>query len=213
MNNPRLFNRLSGLATLACYTAPAVMAAADLATIALNRNFSPVQESVSKFAIQPYGWLEKLGMGLIAITFFLIAVNLLALKNEKGLRRLRLAGGFLIVVAIGFLMIMGFNTNVIGTIVSFHGLVHKISTLAVSVVFYAACLIFMTVMTNRPGYKFFGLYSGFTFLVGFIIMSLLSLGHYRHEYMGLLERTIACFNLIWIVLVGPQVIRLANSLQ
>jgi hypothetical protein len=31
--------------------------------------------------------------------------------------------------------------------------------------------------------------------------------------MGLMERMIAGFNLVWIILVGPQLIKLAGSLQ
>jgi hypothetical protein len=36
---------------------------------------------------------------------------------------------------------------------------------------------------------------------------------YRSDYLGLVERLIAGFNLVWIVLVGPQVIKLVNELR
>ena len=213
MNRPQLFDYFSKLATTACYIAPAIMVAADALTIALNRNFSPLKQTISRFAIGPYGWLEKLGMVMVAISFLFIAINLLRVKNQKDLRLLRFAGGLLVIVAIGFLMISIFNTNVIGTIISFHGLVHQIATAAVSVVFYLFCLILMRLMINKPGLRYFSLYSGLTFLIGLTVLVLLSFSYHQNEYIGLLERMIAGFNLGWIVLIGPQVVKLARSLQ
>ncbi|MGP8079923.1 MAG: hypothetical protein ACLPVI_05370 [Dehalococcoidales bacterium] len=45
------------------------------------------------------------------------------------------------------------------------------------------------------------------------MLALLVSGHHLNEYIGLEERMIAGFNLVWIVLVGPQVIKLANLLS
>ena len=150
---------------------------------------------------------------MVAISFLFIAINLLRVKNQKDLRLVKFAGGLLVIVATGFLMISIFNTNVIGTIISFHGLVHQIATVAVSVVFYLSCLILMRLMINKPGLRYFSLYSGLTFLVGLTVLVLLSFSYHQNEYIGLLERMTAGFNLVWIVLVGPQVIKLARSLQ
>ena len=213
MNRPQLCYYFSKLATTACYIAPAIMVAADAITITLNRSVNPLKQTISGFAIGPYGWLEKLGMVMVAISFLFIAINLLRLKNQKDLRLVKFAGGLLVIVATGFLMISIFNTNVIGTIISFHGLVHQIATVAVSVVFYLSCLILMRLMINKPGLRYFSLYSGLTFLVGLTVLVLLSFSYHQNEYIGLLERMTAGFNLVWIVLVGPQVIKLARSLQ
>jgi hypothetical protein len=189
------------------------MVAADALTIALNRNFSPLKQTISRFAIGPFGWLEKVGMVMVAIAFFAIAINLLKVKNKKKLRLFRYVGGLLVIVAIGFLMICIFNTNVIGTIISFHGLMHQITTAAVSAVFYLSCLILMRLMINKTGLRYFSLYSGLTFLVGLIVLALLVSRYHQNEYIGLLERMIAGFNLGWIAMVGPQVVKLARSLQ
>ena len=213
MNRPQLFDYFSKLATTACYLAPAIMVAADALTIALNRNFSPLKQTISRFAIGPFGWLEKVGMVMVAIAFFAIAINLLKVKNKNGLRLFRYVGGLLVIVAIGFLMICIFNTNVIGTLISFHGLLHQIATAAVSVVFYLSCLILMRLLINKTGFKYFGIYCGLTCLVGLIVLVLLGFNYHQNEYIGLLERMIAGFNLGWIVLIGPQVVKLARSLQ
>jgi hypothetical protein len=213
MNRLRIFNNLSNLATAACYVGPAFMIVADITTITLNHNVSPFSQTISGYAVGPYGWLERLGMVLIAVSFLAIAANLLMVKNTGRLSRLKFIGGLLVIVATGFLMLSIFNTNVIGTIINFHGLVHQLASAAVSVVFYLACFVTMSVMINQTGFRYYSLYSGLTFLVGLVVLILLGVTYQQNNYVGLLERLIAGFNLVWIVLVGPQVIKLAKALQ
>jgi len=50
-------------------------------------------------------------------------------------------------------------------------------------------------------------------MVGLIVLVLLGFRYHQNEYLGFFERMIAGFNLGWIVLVGPQVVKLARSLQ
>ncbi|MGP8079924.1 MAG: DUF998 domain-containing protein [Dehalococcoidales bacterium] len=108
MNRPQIFKVSSRLATAACYLGPTVMVAADLITIALNHTINPLKHTISGYAIGPYGWLEKLGMVTVAISFLLIALNLLTVKNQKDLNRLRLVGILLVIVAIGFIQRVNF---------------------------------------------------------------------------------------------------------
>ena len=213
MNRPQILSASSKLATAVCYIGPAVMVAVDAVTIMLNRTVDPLKQTISGYAAGPYGWLEKMGMIIVAFSFFLIALNLLNTNNKEGLNRLRLIGALLVIVAIGFLLLGIFNTNVIGTLSSFHGLIHHFSVIAVSVVFYLACLTIMSLMLKRKGFRYFGLYNGLTFAFGLVILLVIVSGHVLKDYAGLEERLIAGFNLTWIVVVGPQVIKLANLLQ
>jgi len=186
------------------------MVAADILTITLNRNADPLRQTISGYALSPYGWLEKIGMVLVAISFFFIAANLLKVKNQDDSAWLKFVGALLVIVGIGFITLSIFNSNVIGTLTNFHGLVHQFSAISVSVVFYLSCLIIMSLMIKRREFRYLGWYSGLTFLVGLVVLALLVSGHHLNEYIGLEERLIAGFNLVWIVLVGPQVIKLAN---
>jgi hypothetical protein len=213
MNRLQIFSVTSKLATAACYVGPAVMVAADIITIMLNRATDPLKQTISGYAAGTYGWLEKLGMVMVAFSFFLIALNLLNTKNKEGLNRLRMIGAMLVIVAIGFLLLGIFNTNVIGTLASFHGLIHHFSVIAVSVVFYLTCLIIMSLMLKRRGFRYFGLYNGLTFIFGLIVLLFIVSGHILKDYAGLEERLIAGFNLVWIVVVGPQLIKLTSSLE
>ncbi len=95
---------------------------------------------------------------------------------------------------------------------SFHGLVHQFTAVSVSAVFYVSCVILMVLMLKRPRFKYLSYYSGLTFLVGLAVLILLVSGHHLNDDIGLEERLIAGFNLVWIVLAGPQIIKLTNLL-
>ena len=214
----RVLDGIFTLAVPACYVGPAIMVTADVVTIVLNHGHSPIRETISWFAAGPFGWLEKLGMLIVAISFLFIAVHLLRVKdykinNKSEFRLLKLDGILLAIVAFGFLLITIFNANVISTTVSFHGLIHQIATGFVSVFFYAACLILMRLLIKITALKYTVFYSGLTFLVGIAGLFWLGFSVYRSDYLGLVERLIAGFNLVWIVLVGPQVIKLVNELR
>jgi hypothetical protein len=213
MASPRLSAVFSKLAVLLCFISPAIMVIADILTISLNRSADPLEQSISGYAAGPYGWLEKLGMVLIAVSFFAIAENALVTNNNKELQGLKLVGGLLVIVGIGFLMLSIFNTNVFGTLMSFHGLIHQFTSASVSIVFYITCLVAMNLMIKKAGLKYYAVYSGLTFLVGLVVLIVLVFEIHHNNYMGLMERMIAGFNLVWIVLVGPQLIKLARSLQ
>lgn len=111
------------------------MVLADFLTVILIQNLSPVRFSISYFAGSPYGWLEKIGMVAVSISFALIAANLLCGVEKPAGRLWQIDGVLLAVVAVGFLTISLFDTNVIGTIYSFHGLVHQLATIAVTLFF------------------------------------------------------------------------------
>jgi hypothetical protein len=68
-------------------------------------------------------------------------------------------------------------------------------------------------MVNKKNLRLYGLYNGLTFLVGFTVLLLITFEYRSNSYMGLLERLIAGFNLLWIVLIGPRIIKLARSLS
>jgi hypothetical protein len=75
-------------------------------------------------------------MSTVAMTFLFISLNLLAIKDGQESRELKLGGVLLLIVAFGFLMTSLFNTHVIGTPMSYRGLIHRISFEIVSAAFY-----------------------------------------------------------------------------
>ena len=91
-------------------------------------------------------------------------------------------------------------------------MIHRLSLIVSSAAFYPSCVFIMRLIIKRPDLKYFGIYSGVTCLVGFAVLVWLIFSYRHIEYMGLLERMVAAVTLLWIGLVGPRVIKLANAL-
>jgi hypothetical protein len=211
INHSNFNNDLPRLAATACLVGPCVMVLSDILTIVLNNKVDPIVQTISGFAVGSYGWLEKIGIMTIAISFLLIGLVLLNGSNTKNLCLLKTAGILFLVAAAGFLFTSLINTTLITAIAGIHFSFHKFSLVIGSIAFYQACLIFTGLMIPKPGLRAFGIYSGFVYLVGlttflWVIFSL----HYI-AYSGLAERILAAVNLIWIMAIGPHVIKFAGT--
>jgi len=183
------------------------MVVTDIATIELNNNVNPIKQTISGFALGPYGWLEKIGMISVAISFLLIASALLEMKKGAESNILKLGGFLFIIMAFGFLMTSLFDTHVFGTPNNIHGFIHLASLGVVCGAFYLSCLIFARLLMGRPGLRFLGVYSLITFFIPIIVLSPFVFLHDINNIMGMLEQVITGFNLLWIVAIGPQLIK------
>lgn len=207
-----LRNAFPKLAVTMCFMGPSIMALSDILTVILNNHDNPIDQTISGFAISPYGWLEKIGMAMVAVSFLFIGLGLLMMRGKKEFRMLKLGSVLFIIVGLAFLMTSLFNADVNASVSSFHGLIHRLSLIVSSAAFYPSCVFIMRLMIKRPDLKYFGIYSGVTCLVGFAVLVWLIFSYRHIEYMGLLERMVAAVTLLWIGLVGPRVIKLANAL-
>jgi len=95
----------------------------------------------------------------------------------------------------GFLMLSIFNTNVIATLVSFHGLVHQISSAAVVHCLLCSRPDFDAANVQQAGVPFFCFLLRDLIRSRVTVLTLLAAGYYRDVYTGLMERGIAGFNL------------------
>ena len=205
---PKLLN----IAVSACFVGPAIMVCADFLTVVLNHRWDLIEQTISGFATGPYGWLEKIGIATIGFSFLLMGLVLLNVNGEKDVRLLKSAGILFGVAAVGFFFTSLLNTNIVSFVAGFHVSFHKISLVVASVGFYQACLIFTVLMITKPGLRVFGIYSGFVYLVGLAAFVWIVFSFHYIAYSGLAERILTGLNLIWIIAVGPKVIRLANQI-
>jgi Protein of unknown function (DUF998) len=205
---PKLLN----IALSACFVGPAIMVSADFLTVVLNHRWDLIEQTISGFATGPYGWLEKIGIATIGFSFLLMGLVLLNVNGEKDVRLLKSAGILFGVAAVGFFFTSLLNTNIISFVAGFHVSFHKVALVVASVGFYQACLIFTALMITKPGLRFWGIYSGFVYLVGLAAFFWIVFSIHYIDYSGLAERILTGLNLIWIIAVGPRVIRLADQL-
>jgi len=213
MDRQRIFARLANMAKPACLVCPGVMVIADILTITLHQPAKFVDRSISIYAAGHYGWLEKSGTIMVGACFCLIAINLWRVSCARELRLFKWGGILFFIETIGFILMSLFNTNLVSNVFTFHGLVHQISLITISVVFYLFCMSAAWEMGKQPSFKLFGLVCLLPLVTGLLVCLWLGYSyHYYHEnrYMGLSERLITAANLFWIILVGPQVVKLAE---
>ena len=211
INGRRFLNIVLNLAVPACFIGPAVMVITDVVTIALNHGINAIKQSISGFEAGPYGWLEKIGIITVTMTFLFIGMNLLTAKDGQESRELKLGGVLLLIVAFGFLMTSLFNTHVIGT--PMKDVIH-LSHGPIGCTYDTwQTKRFILLVRHRPGFKYFSIYTGLTFLVAFGLLLAINFAPDVNDYFGLCERIITGFNLVWIAAVGPQVIKLSKARQ
>ena len=202
--------RLGNLAISVCFIGPIIMVLSDVMTIVLNHKFDAIEQTISGFAAGPYGWLEKIGMMMVAITFLLMGLALWNVSENNNVHILKPAGILFMIAAFGFILTSLVNSNLTTTAGNFHFSFHRLSLLIASIGFYQACLIFTVVMTKKAGFKFFGIYSGFVYIIGLAAFIWIIFSSHHILYAGLAERILTGLNLLWIIMVGPQAIKLAN---
>ncbi len=105
----------------------------------------------------PYGWLEKIGIATVGLSFLLIALVLLNVNGQKDTRLLKSAGILFGVAAAGFFFTNSLNTNIISLVAGFHVSLRKVALVVASVGFYQACLIFAGLMISKRELRVFGI--------------------------------------------------------
>jgi hypothetical protein len=134
-----------------------------------------LQHTISDFAIQPYGWIEKIGIFSMGLTLILLgAVWFLWLAIRLG-KLFHIAGAMMILIGLGFVVIGTFNTDTTVISTTLHGTIHLITTVSILLLFPLFCVILSFSLRRHLHRRWLALYTiitgiiGLAFLVSFII--------------------------------------------
>jgi len=196
---------------LACIVVPPLFFSYDLLSIVLNHGYSPLLHTISAFAIQPFGWIERVGILTVGLT--LIGVGIVWffwLARRVGVL-FRVAGALLGLVGLCFMLIGAFNTDVTSLDKSLHGVIHCFTFIAVLVLFPCFCIVLALSLRRRLfNRKGIALYTGITGLVGLLFIVSLIIPVLNSVPSGLAERLLASVDLFWLTIAGSQITRLAR---
>jgi hypothetical membrane protein len=196
---------------LACIVVPPLFFSYDLLSIVLNHGYSPLLHTISAFAIQPYGWIERVGIFTMGLT--LIGVGIVWffwLARRVGVL-FRIAGALLGLVGLGFMLIGAFNTDVISLDKSLHGVIHYYTFVAMLALFPCFCIVLALSLRRRLfNRKGVALYTGITGLIGLFFIASRIIPVLNSVPSGLAERLIASVDLFWLTIAGSQITRLAR---
>jgi hypothetical membrane protein len=177
---------------LACIVVPPLFFSYDLLSIVLNHGYSPLLHTISAFAIQPFGWIERVGIFTVGLT--LIGVGIVWffwLARRVGVL-FRVAGALLGLVGLGFMLIGAFNTDVTSLDKSLHGVIHYFTFMAVLVLFPCFCIVLATSLHRRRfNRKGIAIYTGITGLMGLLFIASQIIPIFSIIPLGLAERDYA----------------------
>jgi hypothetical protein len=181
---------------------PLVLIINDILTISFIKTYNPLTQSISGLIITKFGWIEKIGISGIIISLLFLSLHFIAPPIIKHLTLKQIAGFLLAITAIGFILILVFDTDPAGVTNSIHGRIHFTVTIIVSTIFPLVCLLTALSLRREGKSKAIIIFSftvGFVALILGMITVITNFGHLR---IGLFERFLSLVNLTWIVVVG-----------
>jgi hypothetical protein len=190
----------------ACLAGPVIMVICDLLSISLTPSFNPLVKTVSEYALGPFGWLEKIGILSIAVSFLILGANFWDSASKMKSRINATAGTLFFMVAIGFLIIDIFNVDITANISSLHGFIHISAAIAVAIIFPISCLLLSFSLASHKLKALAG-YTAFTGVVGLAAAIWIAFPSNQAGWIGLSERLLAGLNLIWMVFAGSRTLR------
>jgi hypothetical protein len=204
----RTYRLVLGLGVPTCIAGPVIMLICDLLSIRLTRNFNPLSTTISEYATGPFGWLEKIGILLVSLSFLIFSVNLFDSATKKNSRITKISSILFIVVAAGFLLVGTFKVDVTHGITSLHGFMHMFAAIAVSLIFPISCLLLSISLARQLKHKGLAGYTALMGLIGLAAVIWIALPSHRVVRMGLSERLLAGSNLTWLAFAGSGTIRI-----
>jgi MFS family permease len=185
---------------------PIVVIVGDLAASSSVPDYSPVRDSVSRFALTSLGWLQTicfLAMGLLLEIF--IAGLFFNIRRAKGFH-----AGIVLLALCGFvlMLIAAFHMDAPETeLPTTAGIIHTITSYGLGLLFPIAILSLAPSFKSTPNWKNIFVY---TLIAGVLAFGLILGAFFTDQtgWFGLYERIIIGNALIWVEVVAVHLLHL-----
>ena len=179
----------------------------------LNPSYDPLRAGISKLALTPSGWLEKLGFGILGLCILVTALSLSRSALSKSNRVFRALSWLLALNGLGFMIISVCNTDSGGASTPV-GIIH-VAAAAMSgsvpslfALFFTFC--FIRDARLRP-YVVYTILVGSFAAIGGLVQLLLPAG--ACFGLGLYERILMALTLVWLGVVGRGLLKVADAVR
>ena len=184
-----------------CIANPFILIICDSVSVLLTKNYNPFMQSISELMLTKFGWIDRIGIIAVVISLGIMSLYLLKSKSGIKLKERLFAGVLLIITGLSFIMVVIFNTDMIGAPRTLHGEIHVVSTAIASIAFPIACILLAVAFKRVRDSQFFIWYSLFTALFG-LVLGLSRIINADWLGMGLYERLVTLVNMLWISIIG-----------
>ncbi len=203
----RLRQRVVTISAWACIVVPVLFLGYDLLSIMLNQGYSPLEHTISEFAIQPFGWIERLGIFTLGLTLLGVGISWFYWLARRSGVLFRLAGAMVELLGLGFVLLGAFNADVTHLNQTWHGLIHNVTTAVVLGLFPVFCVVLAVSLWRKREHKWLALYTGVTGVVSLLFLLTRLVPVLNSLPLGLFERIVASLDLLWLIVGGSQVTR------
>ena len=179
--------------------------------IRLNAFYDPLRLGISKLALTPTGWMEKLGFGILGLCILVTAFSLATSALSKSNRVFLGLSLLLVLNGLGFVVISIFDTDV-GAAGTLNGIIHVAAAATSGSVSSLFALIFTIGFKKNTRLRPYVLYTmiiGSYAAIGGLVYLLLPDGAWFG--LGLYERTLMLLTLVWLGLAGTGLLKAANA--
>ena len=195
------------------FLSPILFAIVVIVLGSVTPGYDQINYSISRLAIEKYGWIQSLNFVQLSIALFLTGRNLSALlKHEAADRTLKTIfrfSGMMLIVAAVFPTDPMENVPLDVTILTPTGLVHIAMVILFLLLSPLGILSLADIFKREPLFKrytSYTLFAGFSAFLGSIVWFTFYFQGMYLEYRGIFQKIIVLPVLIWLILLNHAIL-------
>ncbi len=175
---------------------PAASLAISLLMGLVFKDYDPIRQTVSQMIHYPYGWILTTDFIVVSVWLLIIAVKFYTTYARRNITKL--SSVFLLLSAVGFLLIALFPTNIEGTVKNIYASIHENTARAVSILFPISCSLLLPQLFHDREHKYLAVYTAVTTIFGLALVIICAVVIYNGgNTLGLFERLLMANALVW----------------
>ena len=172
---------------------------------AFHPDYNPVKQTISELVYYPQGWLQATDFIILGIWLTLLALKCYASFARK--TTTKIAAILFSVLALGFFTIAICPTNIPGKELTVRGLIHERTAQMICGLFPVICSLMIPEFKANKNWNKLIIYTEITALIGLVLgITGAAIMITDAPYLGIIERLIFLNAVIWLVIVGVNII-------
>ncbi len=160
------------------------------------KDYDPIRQTVSQMVHYPYGWILTTDFIVVSVWLIILSVKFYFTFATRNFTKL--SAVFLLLSAVGFLLIALFPTSVEGTVKNTFASIHENAARGVSILFPISCSLLLPQLFHEREHKYMAVYTTVTTIFGLALVIICAVIIYNGgNTLGLFERLLMANALVW----------------
>ena len=191
---------------------PAVSLAISLLMSLVFKDYDPIRQTVSQMVHYPYGWILTTDFIVVSVWLLILSVKFYFTYARKSITKI--SSVFLLLSAVGFLLIALFPTSMEGTVKNIYANVHEYTARMVSILFPIACALLLPQLFCDREHRFLAKYTAVTAIFGLALVIICAVVIITGgNTLGLFERLLMANALVWGLVTSIRLFPIIPTLK